>query len=71
MMFLGGIVPEQEGYLGIINLLTQALAFLEDGPAKDLVGRARAETIRQAKQSVTSLEMGLDLGKLLAEQDPK
>ena len=64
-------MPEQEGYLGIINLLTQALVFLEDGPAKDLVGRARAETIRQAKQSVTSLEMGLDLGKLLAEQDPK
>lgn len=60
-------MPEAEGYLGIINLLTEALGLMEDGAAKDLVARARAETVKQAKQGVTCLEMGMDLGRLLSE----
>lgn len=62
-------MPEAEGYLGIINLLTEALRLMEDGPAKDLVARARAETVHQARQSVTSLEMGMDLGRLLSKDE--
>lgn len=60
-------MPEAEGYLGIINLLTEALKLMEEGEAKNLVMKARAETARQAKQSVTSLEMGMDLGWLLGD----
>lgn len=62
-------MPEAEGYLGIINLLTEALKLMEDGEARDLVARARAETAKQAKQSVTALEMGMDLGRLLGENE--
>lgn len=62
-------MPEQEGYLGIIDLLTKALDRMEEGPAKEFVEKARTETVRQAKQSVTSLEMGLDLGRVLSEND--
>jgi hypothetical protein len=60
-------MPEAEGYLGIINLLTEALKLMDEGEAKELVTRARAETVKQAKQSVTSLEMGMDLGRLLGD----
>lgn len=62
-------MPEAEGYLGIINLLTKALDLMNEGDAKALVARARAETVRQARQSVTSLEMGLDLGRILSEDE--
>lgn len=62
-------MPETEGYLGIIKLLTQALELMNEGDAKALVARARAETVRQAKQSVTSLEMGIDLGRLLTQEE--
>lgn len=62
-------MPEQEGYIGIINLLTKALDLLVEGEGKDLVKQARAETIRQARQSMTSLEIGLDLGRLLGEAE--
>lgn len=62
-------MPEPEGYIGIIDLLTKALGLMEEGPAKEIVTKARAETVRQARQSVTSLEMGLDLGRLLGEND--
>lgn len=62
-------MPEAEGYLGIINLLTKALELMNEGDAKALVTRARAETVRQARQSVTSLEMGMDLGRLLSEEE--
>lgn len=62
-------MPEQEGYVGIIAMLTSALELMEEGPARELVVKARAETVRQARQSVSSLEMGLDLGKLLSEND--
>lgn len=62
-------MPEAEGYVGIINLLTDALKLMDDGEAKELITRARAETVRQAKQSVTSLEMGMDLGRLLGQEE--
>lgn len=62
-------MPEAEGYLGIINLLSEALKFMEDGEAKTLVLQARKETIKQARQSVTSFEMGMDLGRLLSEDE--
>lgn len=62
-------MPEAEGYLGIINLLTSALELMNDGDAKVLVMRARAETVRQALQSVTNLEMGMDLGRLFKEEE--
>lgn len=62
-------MPEQEGYLGIIELLTKALGLMEEGPAKEIVKKAKAETVHQARQSVTSLEMGLELGSLLGEND--
>lgn len=62
-------MPEAEGYMGIINLLGAALVLMEEGEAKQLVFQARVETIRQAKQSVTSLEMGIDLGKLLQKEE--
>lgn len=62
-------MPESEGYLGIINLLTDALRLMEEGEAKNLVAQARAETVKQAKQSVTCLEMGMDLGRLLSEEE--
>lgn len=64
-------MPEQEGYIGIINLLGQALKLMDEGEAKELVKQARAETVRQAKQSVTSLEMGMDLGRLLSKEEGK
>jgi hypothetical protein len=64
-------MPEAEGYLGIINLLTEALGLMEGGEAKSLVVQARAETVRQAKQSVTSLEMGMDLGRLLSKEESR
>lgn len=64
-------MPEQEGYLGIIGLLTQALEIMEPGEAMDLVRQARAETVRQAKLSVSSLEMGMELGKLFSEDQPR
>lgn len=62
-------MPEAEGYIGIINLLTEALRLMDEGEAKALVMRAQAETVRQARQSVTSLEMGMDLGRLLAQEE--
>lgn len=62
-------MPEAEGYLGIFNLLTEALRLMEGGAAKDLVARARAETVKQAQQGVTSLEMGMDLGRLLSDNE--
>jgi hypothetical protein len=62
-------MPESEGYLGIITLLTEALRTMDDGPAKDLVTRARAETVRQARQAVTSLAMGMELGRLLSKDE--
>ncbi len=62
-------MPEAEGYMGIINLLTEALKLMEDGEARDLVAQARAETVKQAKQSVTALEMGMDLGRFLGENE--
>lgn len=62
-------MPEAEGYLGIINLLSEALKSMEDGEAKTLVLKARAETVKQARQSVTSLEIGVDLGRLLSEDE--
>jgi hypothetical protein len=62
-------MSEAEGYIGIINLLTAALDLMNEGDAKTLVMRARAETVRQARQSVTSLEMGMDLGHLLAQEE--
>jgi hypothetical protein len=65
----GEKMPEAEGYMGIINLLGAALVLMEEGEAKQLVFQARVETIRQAKQSVTSLEMGIDLGKLLQKEE--
>lgn len=62
-------MPEAEGYMGIIKLLSDALSLMSDGDAKELVAQARVETIRQARQSVTSLEMGIDLGKLLQQEE--
>lgn len=62
-------MPEAEGYAGIINLLTEALKLMEEGEAKALVAEARALTVKQTKESLTSLEMGLDLGRLLAEEE--
>jgi hypothetical protein len=62
-------MPEAEGYIGIINLLTRALELMNEGDAKALVTRARAETVRQARQSVNSLEIGIDLGQLLAQEE--
>jgi hypothetical protein len=64
-------MPESEGYLGIINLLTEALRLMEEGEAKNLVAQARTETVRQARQSVTSLEMGMDLGRLLSKEEDR
>lgn len=64
-------MPEAEGYIGIINLLDEALGLMKDGDAKTLVAKARAETARQARQSVTSLEMGIDLGKLLQREEDR
>ena len=58
-----------EGYIGIISLLNLALDRMDDGPAKVLVTKARDETILQAKQSISSLEMGLELGELLSEEE--
>jgi hypothetical protein len=62
-------MPEAEGYMGILNLLTEALKLMEEGEARDLVARVRAETAKQAKQSVTAMEMGMDLGRLLSENE--
>lgn len=62
-------MPEAEGYLGVINLLSKALELMEDGEAKILVFQARTETVKQARQSATSLEMGMDLGRLLSENE--
>lgn len=62
-------MPEAEGYLGIINLLKEALPLMDEGQAKLLVAQALKETIKQAKQSVTSLEMGMDLGRFLSQED--
>jgi hypothetical protein len=64
-------MPEHEGYIGIINLLTEALKLMEDGKAKLLVSKARAETARQMKQSLSSLEIGLELGNLLSKPIPE
>lgn len=64
-------MPEQEGYIGIITLLTEAILLMEEGDAKDLVKKARLATVNAAKQSMTSLEMGIDLGRLLSEQEGK
>lgn len=64
-------MPEAEGYMGIISLLTEALKLMEDGKAKELIIQARAETVRQAKDSVTSLEMGMDLGRLLTQEEQR
>lgn len=64
-------MPEQEGYLGIINMLTEALRALEDEGklgykrVEDLIVKARAEVIKQMKHGFSSLEIGLELGKLL------
>ncbi len=65
-------MPEHEGYLGIITLLTNALKLMDEGDfegAKEIVKTARTETVRQAKQSVSSLEIGIDLGQLLSKPD--
>lgn len=62
-------MPESEGYLGIIKLLDEALNLMKDSHAKDLVERARAETVSQARQAVTSLEIGMDLGRLLSKDE--
>lgn len=62
-------MPEAEGYLGIINLLKEALPLMDEGQAKLLVAQALKETVKQAKQSVTSLEMGMDLGRLFAKEE--
>lgn len=62
-------MPEAEGYHGILTLLSQALALMEPGPAKDLVTQAFQETKKQALQSLTSLEIGMDLGRLLSKPD--
>ncbi len=62
-------MPEAEGYLGIIFLLKKALECMPEGDAKVLVTKALCETVRQAKQSVTSLEMGINLGRLLSDQE--
>lgn len=62
-------MPEQEGYLGIIKLLAAALDLMPEGTAKVLVTKAKDETVRQANQSVTSLEIGMELGKLLSEEE--
>lgn len=62
-------MPEAEGYMGIINLLNSALELMDDGDAKELVTRARNETVKQARQSASSLQMGMDLGKLLAQDE--
>jgi hypothetical protein len=64
-------MPEADGYLGVINLLSEALKLMDEGKAKDLVEQARAETVKQARQSVTSLEMGIDLGRLLREEEDR
>jgi hypothetical protein len=61
-------MPEAEGYLGIINLLKEALPLMAEGRAKLLVTQALKETAKQAKQSVTSLEIGMDLGRLMADE---
>lgn len=62
-------MPELEGYYGIIFLLKKALECMPEGDAKHLVTQALAETVRQAKQSVSSLEIGIDLGRLLADEE--
>jgi hypothetical protein len=62
-------MPEMEGYIGIISLLNLALDRMDDGPAKALVIKARDETIRQAQQSVSSLEIGMELGQYLSEEE--
>lgn len=62
-------MPETEGYMGIIDLLTEALGLMDDGRARELVHQARAETVKQFKSSVTSLEMGIDLGRLLRDEE--
>jgi len=61
-------MPEAEGYIGIINLLTDALKLMEDGEAKALITQARALTAKQTRESVSALEMGMDLGRLLTEE---
>jgi hypothetical protein len=62
-------MPEQEGYLGVIRLLEMALARMPDGEAKLLVTKALLETARQARQGVSSLEIGMDLGRLLSKPE--
>lgn len=62
-------MPEAEGYLGIIFLLKKALECMPEGDAKVLVTKALCETVRQAQQSVSSLEIGIDLGRLMADTE--
>jgi hypothetical protein len=62
-------MTEQEGYLGVINLLKRAGSLLPEGEAKDCVRQALQEVVRIAKQGVTNLEMGIDLGQLLARTE--
>lgn len=62
-------MPEAEGYLGIINLLKKAAELMEEGEARELVAQALAETVKQFKQSVSSLEIGMDLGRLMSQNE--
>lgn len=60
-------MPEAEGYLGILKLLDDAMNHMPEGHARDLVQQAYRVTIDQARQSISSLEMGIDLGRLLGD----
>lgn len=60
-------MPEEEGYIGVINLLRRAESMMDDGDAKVVVHQALLETLKLARQGVTNLEMGMELGRLLKE----
>jgi len=62
-------MPEEEGYIGVINLLRQAEAIMEEGEAKELVRFAIVEVIKIAQQGITNLEIGMDLGRLLKDAE--
>lgn len=64
-------MPEAEGYIGIINSLKEALDLMEPGEARELVIKAYNATAKLAKQSFSSLEIGMDLGRLLSEEERK
>ena len=68
-------MPEQEGYFGIINLLGKALEALDSqhyAKTEELIMQARLETLRQAKSSVNSMEIGMELERLMNdERDPR